>query len=268
MEPQRVCHSQVPAEREGPYTVAMDKHELLQRFYPESNVSGFSHVDGTVAFFTQIASVLSPTDVVLDFGAGRGEHIVDDENRFRRDLSNLKGRCAHVEGCDVDDVVLQNCFLDHAEVITPDVALPYPDDRFDIVVSRYVFEHIDNPDQVARELLRVVKPGGLIAAVTPNKYGYIAIGASLLPNRMHVKVLNRIQPWRKAEDVFPTRYRMNTPAALRKVFGSGAYVNVAYWSPEPAYHMGSPVVYSTIKWMNKHLPATFQPTLHVYIRKR
>ena len=134
-------------------------------------------------------------------------------------------------------------------------------------LSRYVLEHIDNPNHVARELLRVVKPGGLIAAVTPNKYGYIAIGASLLPNRMHVKALNRIQPGRKAEDVFPTRYRMNTAAALRRVFGPGADVNVTYWSPEPAYHLGSRIVYATIKWVNKHLPATFQPTLHVYIRK-
>jgi SAM-dependent methyltransferase len=246
----------------------MNNEALLRRFYPESAVGGFSHVDGTVAFFTQIASVLCPTDVVLDYGAGRGEHIVDDENKFRRDLSNLKGRCAHLEGCDIDDVVLQNRFLDHAEVLAPNVALPYPDDRFDIVVSRYVFEHIDNPDHVARELLRVVKPGGLIAAVTPNKYGYIAIGASLLPNRMHVKALRSIQPWRKAEDVFPTRYRMNTRTALRKVFGPGADVSVTYWSAEPAYHLESPVVYSTIKWMNKHLPTILQPTLHVYIRKR
>jgi SAM-dependent methyltransferase len=245
----------------------MKNEELVGRFYPESNVSGFSHVDGTVVFFTQIASILRSTDVVLDFGAGRGEHIVDDENEFRRDLCNLKGRCAHLEGCDVDDVVLQNQFLDHAEVITPNVALPYPEDRFDIVISRWVFEHIDNPDHVARELLRVVKPGGLIAAVTPNKYGYIAIGARLLPNRMHVKVLTSVQPWRKAEDVFPTRYRMNTATALRKVFGPGADINVTYWSPEPAYHLGSRIVYSTIKWMNKHLPAILQPTIHVYIRK-
>jgi SAM-dependent methyltransferase len=246
----------------------VNNEALLRRFYPESNVGGFSHVDGTVAFFNQIASILRPTDVVLDFGAGRGELVVDDENEFRRNLSNLKGRCAHLEGCDVDEKVLQNQFLDHAEVVTPNVALPYPNDRFDIVISRYVFEHIDKPDHVARELLRVVKPGGLIAAVTPNKYGYIAIGATLLPNRVHVKALSSIQPWRKAEDVFPTRYRMNTATALRKLFGQGADVSVTCWSAEPAYHLGSPVVYATIKWMNKHLPAILQPTLHVYIRKR
>src|SRR5919107_872348 len=107
----------------------MRNDELVRRFYPESNVGGFSHVDGIIVFFTQIASILRPTDVVLDFGAGRGEPLLDDNNDFRRYLSNLKGRCAHVEGCDVDDVVLQNPFLNHAEVILPDEPLPYSDDQ-------------------------------------------------------------------------------------------------------------------------------------------
>jgi SAM-dependent methyltransferase len=246
----------------------MDYEDLVRRFYPEANVGGFSHVDGTVAFFTQIASILRPTDAVLDFGAGRGEPIHDDTVDFRRHLSNLKGRCAHLEGCDVDDVVLQNPYLDHAEVITPGAPLPYPDDRFDIAIARSVLEHVDNPDHVARELMRVVKPGGLIAAVTPNKYGYIAIGARLVPNRMHVKALRRVQPQRKAEDVFPTRYQMNSAAALRRAFGPNADVVVSYWSAEPAYHFGRPIVYRAIKWMNKHLPAALQPTLLIYVRKR
>lgn len=245
----------------------MKNEALLRKFYPESRIGGFSHVDGTVAFFVQVAAALRPTDVILDFGAGRGELLIDDDNTFRRNLSNLKGRCAHLEGCDVDSAVLQNPFLDHAEVIDPHGSLPYAASQFDIVISRYVFEHIDNPEHVARELLRVVKPGGLIAAVTPNRYGYIAIGATLVPNRAHITALSSIQPWRKAQDVFPTRYRMNTATALRNLFGSGAKVNVTSWSSEPAYHMGSPLVYAAIKWMNKHLPARLQPTLHVYIQK-
>lgn len=230
-------------------------------------MSGFSHVDGTIAFFTQVSAVLRPDDVVLDFGAGRGEHIVDDSNQYRSALATLRGRCARVEGCDVDEAVLQNPYVDHAEVIEPGRRLPYSDEQFDIVFTRYVFEHVDDPLFVAGELLRVLKPGGLLAAVTPNKYGYIAIGARLMPNRLHVRMLTAIQPWRKGEDVFPTRYRMNTTASLKRAFGEGAEVLVTYWSPEPAYHFGNRFIYAVIKWMNKHLPSRLQPTLHVYIRK-
>jgi SAM-dependent methyltransferase len=66
----------------------------------------------------------------------------------------------NLAGCDIDEVVLDNPYLDHAEVIHPDSPLPYPDNRFDLVVAQWVFEHVADPNHVAHELLRVVKPGG------------------------------------------------------------------------------------------------------------
>jgi SAM-dependent methyltransferase len=246
----------------------MDNPQLVRRFYPESNVGGFSHVDGTVTFFTQIAAILRATDRVLDFGAGRGEPLHDDPVDFRRELGNLKGRCAHLEGCDIDEAVLDNPFLDHAEVFKAGAPLPYDDEAFDIVIARSVFEHIEDAEWLGRELLRVTKPGGLIAAVTPNQYGYIALAAGLVPNSMHVATLRSVQPGRKAEDVFPTYYRLNTPKALKRVFGSGADVYAVRGASEPGYHFGSPLVFRVVRWINKHVPSALQPTLYVYIRKR
>lgn len=245
----------------------MDDHELKRRFYPEANISGFSHVDGTVAWFTQIAAVLRPNHYVLDFGAGRGEPLVDDPVDWRRQLCDIKDRCQRLDGCDVDTAILENRFLDHAEVIRIGEPLPYEDNRFDVVIARSVLEHVDTPQFTAAELLRVTKPGGLIAAVTPNKWGHIAVGARLVPNRMHARALESIQPGRKAEDVFPTRYLMNTPKALRRAF-AGADVYVTPGASEPAYHFGNPVVYRIVKSLNKHLPSALQPTLYVYVRKR
>jgi SAM-dependent methyltransferase len=252
----------------GHYTERVDSDDLVRGFFPESNIGGFSHVDGTIAFFTQISAILRPTDHVLDFGAGRGEPLLDDRVDYRRRLSNLQGRCAHLEGCDIDDAVLRNPFLDHAEVIRAGDPLPYADETFDLVIARWVFEHIENVEWLAPELLRVVKRGGLIAAVTPNKFGYIALAARLVPSRLHVSALNSIQPDRKPEDVFPTHYRLNTPAVLRKAFGHQADVFTKRSSSEPAYDFGRPSVFRAMKWLDKHLPEAFQPVLFAYVRKR
>jgi len=246
----------------------VDDSELRRRFYPEANVSGFSHVDGTIAFFNHLAAIVRPTDIVLDFGAGRGVTFFDDKVAFRRDVQNFKGRCSHLDGCDIDPVVLQNPCLDDAKVIRPSETLPYEDNRFDIVFAKWVFEHIDTPEFTASELLRVVKPGGIIAATTPNKWGYIGLGARLVPSSFHVRVLSRSQPHRKAEDVFPTRYKLNTPRALLNSFGGGADIFIAKKASEPAYHFGRPVIYRSVKWMNKHCPDAFMPAIDVYIRKR
>lgn len=245
----------------------LDDTQLKQRFYPEANVSGLSHIDGTVTFFNHIAAIIRPTDIVLDFGAGRGEPLLDDAVAHRRNIANFKDRCRHIDGCDIDPVVLQNPFLDAAAVLRPGEPLPYDDNRFDIVIARSVFEHIDHPAEVARELLRVVKPRGVIAATTPNKWGYIAVAARTVPNRLHVQVLSHSQPDRLAQDVFPTRYLMNTRRALVRVFGDNADVFVTHKAPEPAYHFGRPWLYRMLKSFNKHCPDVMLPILDIYVRK-
>lgn len=235
--------------------------------FPEACVTGFAHLDPEVMFFTQIAALLDPDDVVLDFGAGRGEWYSDDPVRYRRWLQNFRGRCRHVDGCDVDDIALANPTLDAAALLTPGAALPYENDRFDLVVSRYVFEHVSDPAHTAKELLRVTKPGGWICAMTPNKWGYVALAARMVPNGLHKRFLRIIQPHRKEEDVFPTVYGLNTPHAVRTHFGDGARVFHYRSSAVPTYHLGSAALYRVQRFIHRFLPPALDKGLHLFIQK-
>lgn len=242
--------------------------ELDKRFHPEAQVSGFAHQNPEIIFFTQVAALHRPGDTVLDFGAGRGEWFEDDPSQFRRELQNFRGRGGHVDGCDVDPVVLGNRTLDSAAILDPGQPLPYEDARFDLVISRYVFEHIPDPAPIAAELLRVTKSGGWICALTPNKWGYVALAARAVPNRLHRAALRLIQPSRKAEDIFPTAYRLNTPRALQRQFGDAADVYCFRFSGTPTYHFGRPWLYRLQQIAHRFLPPTLDKALCVFIRKR
>src|SRR3546814_21093337 len=89
--------------------------------------------------------------------------------------------------------------------------LPFEADAFDLIVSDYVFEHVDDASAVARELQRVLRPGGWIAVRTPNRFGYLKLAASLVPNKWHDPVLGFVQPPRTTFYTFPTQHRPNPP---------------------------------------------------------
>src|SRR5882672_5585311 len=45
---------------------------------------------------------------------------------------------------------------------------PFPDDEFDLVVTRHVAEHVPDVMAFMSELHRITKPGGIIKLVTPH----------------------------------------------------------------------------------------------------
>src|SRR5438093_943558 len=51
------------------YCSAMDYKSL---YYPESRFGGFTGVDGTLAFYIRVNSLIDSSSVVLDVGCGRG----------------------------------------------------------------------------------------------------------------------------------------------------------------------------------------------------
>ncbi len=55
-----------------------------------------------------------------------------------------------------------------ARVIEDAAALPFDDNSFDYVTCIEVFEHLFAPQRASAEILRILRPGGVFVATTPN----------------------------------------------------------------------------------------------------
>ena len=242
---------------------------LVETLYPEVRAGGFSRVDGNIEFYGRINALLHPAMTVLDFGAGRGKDATDDPVVFRRELRILKGKVAQVIGVDTDVAVLANPSVDRAFVVEENEELPFADESIDLIVSDWCFEHISRPDVVARELDRVLKPLGWVCARTPNRHGYIAMGARIVPNTLHSRLLRRLQPGRQSHDTFPTLYRMNTRKQITAVFPVSHYLDCTYgFDSEPAYFGRSPAATRLAKLLIDSTPERLSALLYIFLQKR
>jgi len=57
--------------------------------------------------------------------------------------------------------------------------LTIADNSFDVVVSSECIEHVPDPRKALREMVRVLKPGGLLVVTTPNKLWYPVLWVSM-----------------------------------------------------------------------------------------
>ncbi|KEF55790.1 uncharacterized protein A1O9_08541 [Exophiala aquamarina CBS 119918] len=106
---------------------------------------------------------IKPNSTILDVGCGPGT--------ITADLAALVPQ-GSVIGCDPVESVLSQATSYAASRGLSNVtfekvdanALPYADETFDIVTCHQVLQHVSDPVGILREMRRVVKRGGLVAA--------------------------------------------------------------------------------------------------------
>lgn len=102
---------------------------------------------------------------VLDVGFGRGDFI---------DAFHRAGYA--VAGVDLSEYAVKRC--QHPDVAVCDVTrenLPFADNSFDVVFHKSLLEHMDDPEKLMKETLRVLKANGRLITLVPDWLSQMAI---------------------------------------------------------------------------------------------
>jgi SAM-dependent methyltransferase len=175
------------------------ERELVHRFYGPSAEGELER-----RFLAVIERLVRPRDRLLDAGCGSGRLFTYD----------LRGRAGFIVGVDLTSDVAQNPNID-APLRASLAALPFARQTFDLIICKHVLEHLDEPESAFHELARVLRPRGRLLILTPNRFHYVPLLASILPASCQRLVARGrgLSP----EEVHRTAYRANTPRRLRRL---------------------------------------------------
>ena len=201
---------------------------LDKKFYPENKTSNWDDL-----LFRQL--VLENIDdeiTLLDVGAGVG----------RVKELNFRDYAKKIIGVDLDERIESNSGLDEFYICGGE-NLPDVLKDIDVALSVNVLEHLENPEQVFREIQRTLKPGGKFFFKTPNTGHYIALISRLTPLKFH-KYYNRLRG-RAMDDTFSTYYRANSLRQIRALAAKSGFDlgEVRRVEGRPEYLRINPVFY-------------------------
>jgi len=159
--------------------------------------------DARALFLRMVVRHAKPDGLALDLGCGKYSYAMPSRQFGRQ-----------VIGMDMCPALRHNTWVSCR--VTGDVYhIPLPANSIDLIVMRFMMEHLERPLAAMREIARVLRPGGKLLVLTPNRRHYVAQIALLTPDWFHRWYLGR--RGHPQEVSFPTLYRANTPGVLRKL---------------------------------------------------
>lgn len=195
---------------------------------------------------------LRPGAVALDAGCGRTTRLRSYRDRIER-----------LVGVDVDEQAgRDNPSLDEYVPADLDGPLPFADSSFDLVYANFVVEHLAQPEHAFAEWRRLLRPDGRLVLLTSNRSSPgIALG-DRLPSRVRMGIKRR-GAGAAERDVYPTRYRANTPSALAAAAAAGGLEPVAIEYVATLYRYGArvPLAPTVLRWLERLVPERRRSTI-------
>lgn len=125
-------------------------------------------VESALGFLRQAEGLTGGRGRLLDIGAGRGELLrVAREQGWTavgiETSSTFAAHAARYSGAEIKQQTLEECGFEA--------------NSFDVVILAAVLEHLYNPDEIIKEIARILRPGGALFVDVPNEEGlYFRIG--------------------------------------------------------------------------------------------
>lgn len=131
---------------------------------PTPEIRPISHWSTNDKVFSLVRPFLDRDARIADIGAGEGFF-----SKKMGDYLESKGKqpSESLAACDLFPASFRYPPI-VCDAVSMDGLLPYADASFDVVCSLEVIEHLEDQFLFTRELLRVLKPGGLAIISTPN----------------------------------------------------------------------------------------------------
>ncbi|MDX2029389.1 MAG: class I SAM-dependent methyltransferase [Blastocatellia bacterium] len=165
-------------------------------------------------YFEEIARRLTPGTRWLDLGCG--ERIVPWWLKEGEALeASLRARAGWIAGLDADFAPLCGNRSFDATMQARAEAIPVAEAAFDLVTANMLFQHIESPPVVLREIRRVLRPGGRLLALTPNGRDLFTMASRLTPASLQSSLVSRMETGREAGD-HRTWLRFNRPRTIER----------------------------------------------------
>jgi len=198
---------------------------IFARWYPNFRNAGEQYQD-------LIAAVVTPDTALIDVGCGRMSLAEAAIHTTSRSV-----------GVDLRLNDLQHNTTVRQRVLANAEHLPFASASFDVLVSQWTIEHLQDPQSVFDEMSRIVRPGSSLILFTTNAHHYIPLVSRLIPDGVQRFLIQRLLQ-RPGHESHPTFYRANTRRVINALARTaGLQLCACIYVGNPFYLAFSPLLF-------------------------